>query len=161
MKDILEKLTSYNLFNYLLPGIIFAAMVSNLTTLKLIQTDIVVGVFVYYFLGLIISRVGSLLIEPFLIQIGFLKFAPYTDFMAASKNDPKIEVLSESNNMYRTFCAMLILTTIVKLYEYISAKFQFFVEHAPNILIITLLILFLFSHRKQTAYITKRVKEKK
>lgn len=161
MKDILDKLTSYNLFNYLLPGVIFAAMVSKLTDLTLIQTDIVIGVFVYYFLGLVISRVGSLFIEPLLKKIEFLKFASYEDFLVASKNDPKIEVLSESNNMYRTFCSMLLLTILAILYEYVAQQWQLLQEHTSSIILSALLILFLFAYRKQTTYIAKRIEKNK
>jgi hypothetical protein len=38
-------------------------------------------------------------------KISFLKFALYSDFVSASKNDTKLGVLSEADNMYRTFSA--------------------------------------------------------
>ena len=66
MKDLLEKLSSYNIFNYLLPGIVFVALADALTSFHFVQQDIVIGVFVYYFIGLIISRLGSIVIEPIL-----------------------------------------------------------------------------------------------
>jgi hypothetical protein len=161
MKDVLDKLTSYNLFNYLLPGIVFAAMVSNLTTWNLIQADIVIGVFVYYFIGLIISRVGSLFVEPLLKKVKFIKFTPYADFIAATKNDPKIEVLSESNNMYRTFCSMFIIAIVLMLFEYVSSKYLFLQENSRNLMIVVLFFIFLFSYRKQTSYIAKRIEKNK
>lgn len=161
MKELLDKLTSYNLFNYLLPGVIFAALLTALTSLKIIQSDIVVGVFVYYFLGLIVSRIGSLIIEPLLKKSGFLKFAPYVDFLDASKNDPKIEILSESNNMYRTFCAVFVLVGFVKIYDCLSGYLPILAALAPYILLISLSILFLVAYKKQTNYITQRVAAKK
>ena len=105
MKDLLDKLSSYNIFNYLLPGVLFAVFIDELTPLRIVQKDIVVGVFVYYFLGSIVSRIGSLIVEPLLREIGFVAFTKYEDFVRASKVDEKIEVLSEANNMYRTICA--------------------------------------------------------
>lgn len=77
MKDILEKLTSYNLFNYLLPGAIFAVIAEHVTRFSFKQQDIIIGAFVYYFIGLVISRVGSLVIEPILKWVGFVRFAEY------------------------------------------------------------------------------------
>ena len=112
MKDLLDKLSSYNLFNYLLPGVLFAAFVDALTPLKVLQKDIVVGMFVYYFLGSVVSRVGSLFVEPILRKTGFVKFAPYEDFVKASKADPRLEILSEANNTYRTLCAMFLSVSI-------------------------------------------------
>lgn len=66
MKEILDKLTSYNLFNYLLPGVVFAVLASKVTRFTLIQQDLVAGAFLYYFIGLVISRFGSLILEPIL-----------------------------------------------------------------------------------------------
>jgi len=85
MKDLLDKLSSYNIFNYLLPGIIFVVIAEKLTSFSFIQDDIIFGIFLYYFIGLVISRIGSLLIEPSLKKIRFLTFAPYSEFVTASK----------------------------------------------------------------------------
>lgn len=157
MKDLLDKLSSYNIFNYLLPGIIFAVLVEKLTSLKLIQQDIVVAVFFYYFLGSVISRIGSLLVEPALKKIGFIKFADYPDFISASKVDQKIELLSEANNMYRTFIAMLVLIAVVKAYDYVEKIYAIVAVLSPYCVLVGLIALYLFSYRKQTQYITKRV----
>lgn len=157
MKDILDKITSYNLFNYLLPGVLFVAILDKFTIYSLTQENLIVGAFVYYFVGLVISRFGSLIIEPFLQSIYFLKFADYPDFVVASKIDQKIEAFSEVNNMYRTFTAMFVLLLMLKGYEFLSVKIQILNEHNFLILVLTLLIMFLFSYRKQTNYITKRI----
>jgi hypothetical protein len=98
LKDLLSKLSSYNLFNYLLPGIIFVVLAKELTRFFFVQDDIILGAFLYYFIGMVISRFGSLIIEPLLKKISLLKFADYGDFVTASKKDEKIELLSEVNN---------------------------------------------------------------
>ena len=85
MKDLLEKLSSYNIFNYLLPGVVFVAISSSLTGYSLIQDDIVIGVFLYYFIGLVISRIGSILVEPVLKGLGFLHFSEYRDYSGCQK----------------------------------------------------------------------------
>lgn len=158
MKDILSKLSSYNLFNYLLPGIIFVILCERFTRYTFIQPDIIIGVFLYYFIGLVISRFGSLVIEPVLRRVSFLKFADYKDFVVASKADGKLEVLSEVNNTYRTLCSLFVLLVLLKVYELIEIKFAELKEWSGAVLVVLLLIMFLFSYRKQTAYITKRVK---
>ena len=66
MKDLIDKLSSYNIFNYLFPGVLFAALGDRLTSYSLLIDDIMVGVFIYYFIGLVISRLGSLFLEPLL-----------------------------------------------------------------------------------------------
>lgn len=156
MKELLDKLTSYNLFNYLLPGIIFVSIEKEFTPYSLIQENIIIGAFIYYFIGLVISRFGSLIIGPLLKKIKFIKFIPYPDFISASKKDSKIEILSETNNMHRTFISMLILLLIVKLYGSFGPIFPR--EYNSYILIILLLIIFLFSYKKQTQFIIDRIK---
>ncbi len=158
MKDILSKLSSYNLFNYLFPGILFAIAAGKITHYSLIQQDVVIGVFLYYFIGLVVSRFGSLVIEPILRKTSFLRFADYGDFVAASKKDEKLELLSEVNNTYRTLCSLFTLLLLLKLYEVIETKIPFLAEWNALVLLVLLLIMFLFSYRKQTGYITKRIK---
>jgi len=161
MKEILEKITTYNLFNYLFPGVLFAVALDELTSYSIHQENIVVGAFVYYFAGLVVSRFGSLIVEPFLKKIGFLKFVPYKDFVAASKADPKIEILSEANNMYRTFTALFVLLGILKIYELISINLLIPNEWSLFFLIVLLLVMFIFSYKKQTRYISERVNKTK
>ena len=155
MDKLLEKLTSYNLFNYLLPGIIFSVLLEKTTTYSIIHKDIMIEAFLAYFIGLVISRVSSIIIEPLLKKIKFVKFADYQDFVLASESDKKIELLSESNNMYRVFISLFFILTIIILYE----KFlqNIITGYTSYIVIIGLLILFLFSYRKQTSYITQRI----
>jgi hypothetical protein len=157
MKELLDKLSSYNIFNYLLPGIVFVVILSKTSNLNLLQSDIITGVFLYYFIGLIISRVGSLFIEPFLKWVKFLKFSEYKKFVNASKQDSKIELFSEINNVYRTFCSLFLMLALAKFYETILLKLSFFEKYSGFVIILVLLLLFLFSYRKQTNYITKRV----
>lgn len=158
MKELLEKISSYNLFNYLLPGIVFAVLLGIITSYSLLQENIIVGAFLYYFIGMVISRFGSLVIEPFLRKISFLKFADYKEFVAASKKDEKIELLSEVNNTYRTICSMLILLIMLKIYESIEIQLPALKSCSTCILIVLLLFMFLFSYKKQTNFITKRIK---
>jgi len=159
MKEIIEKLSSYNLFNYLFPGILYVIIVKKITTYNLIQENILIGVFLYYFIGLVISRIGSLLIEPILKKIAV--FADYSDFISASKEDNKIELFSEVNNMYRTLISLFVVILVSKLYDILSNNYNFLKIVLPYLLVIALLILFVFSFKKQTAYIVKRVNNHK
>ncbi len=161
MKELLDKLSSYNIFNYLLPGVLFTVILKSLTQYDFTQENIIIGAFVYYFIGLIVSRIGSLVIEPILRKTRFLRFSKYSDFISTSKKDDKIEVLSEVNNMYRTICSLLLLILILKLFEWGCTKMDFLKNYDNHILIVLLLGIFLFSYRKQTDYVRKRVENNK
>lgn len=161
MSEILEKLSSYNLFNYLFPGALFVALSGQVSTRDFTQDDILIALFTYYFIGLVISRFGSLLLEPFLKKIKFLNFANYNSYLSALEKDKKINELSEANNMYRTLCSLFICLLGLIALDSIVAKFPEVESIISHIGIITLLILFLFSYRKQTNYINKRVQASK
>jgi hypothetical protein len=157
MKEILEKISSYNLFNYLLPGTVFVFVLARISEHNFVQKDILIGAFFYYFIGLIISRIGSILVEPLLKKLKFLKFAEYSDFVIYSKKDDKIDVLSETNNMYRTIIALVVSLFLIKFFDWIIAKLGISDIWQSIIALTFMLVLFLFSYRKQTAYITKRI----
>lgn len=157
MKELLDKISSYNIFNYLFPGVVFVVILSKISSYNLVQSDIITGALLYYFIGLIVSRVGSLFIEPFLKWLRFLKFSDYSKFVAASKVDSKIELFSEVNNMYRTLCSLFFLISLAKVYETYLSGLSFFKNYGAILIIALLLLLFVFSYRKQTNYITKRV----
>lgn len=108
-----------------------------------------------YFIGLLISRISSVIIEPILKKVKFVKFADYKDFVLASENDNKIELLSESNNMYRVFISLFVVLIIINIYEQLLQ--QLLGEYTNFVVTVLLLLLFLFSYRKQTNYITQRI----
>lgn len=161
MEKVIDKLTSYNLFNYLLPGVLFAVVLERITQYTLMHENIIIAAFVYYFVGLIVSRFGSLVVEPFLKWVHFLEFAPYPDFVAAAKEDPKINTLSETNNMYRTFVSVMVLLAAAKGYEWLSYKTPFFAEHGILIGFLVLFGMLLLCYRKQTSYVRRRIERSK
>ncbi len=156
MKEIFSKISSYNLFNYLFPGVIFSVFIAQITSYKITFNNVIIDFIIFYFIGLVISRIGSLIIEPLLIKIKYLKFASYDKFIQKSLIDEKIEILSEQNNMYRNLCTSFILIFLLKLYEIVETYFQF-KEYTIFIIVTTLLIIFIFSYRKQTKYIRERI----
>lgn len=161
MKEIVDKISSYNLFNYLFPGILFVIFLREITNYNLVQEDFIIGAFLYYFIGLVISRFGSLIISEILQKLKFIKFADYKDFIFASDKDQKIELFSEINNMYRTIISFLTLLLLAKLYEMFSNWIGISQMLSYILLIIVLIILFVFSYKKQTGFVVKRVASRK
>jgi magnesium-transporting ATPase (P-type) len=157
MKEILEKISSYNIFNYLLPGALFGFWANNEYNLSM-PSDILTNAFVYYFLGMIISRVGSLIIAPILKKLKITKFEDYKKFVKASKKDEKIDLLSEVNNMYRTIIALIVVVGFLKFYNWLEIKIHWLTNWNITIGLVFLLVLFILSYQKQTKFITKRIK---
>lgn len=158
MGDVLSKISSYNVLNFLLSGIVFGTLASDILQRPLVHRDALRDAFLYYFLGLVVSRVGSLIVEPILRSKASLKFADYEDFVKASRKDPKLEVLLEINNMYRTLVSAFSLLLLLALYVRIERALPFIRAWDSVLAAVLILVIFLFSYRKQTSYISRRVK---
>jgi hypothetical protein len=159
LSELLDKLSSYNLFNYLLPGAVFAYFAESSFAIELVPNDLVTAAFVFYFLGVVISRFGSLVLEPLLKKIRVVKFEPYNSFLAACEKDAKIEVLVEAANMYRTFISAMLLLLLFAAYTKVETLYPSLSEWRSLIGATALTIVFLFAYKKQTAYIASRVRK--
>ncbi len=157
MKEIIDKISSYNLFNYLFPGIVFVILLDQVTNYDLIIENNFLGAFLYYFIGLVISRIGSLILEPIFKKIKIMKFSSYSDFLIASKNDDKISLFSEINNTYRTLSSTFFCLLILVIYEKFGSSFFQSTGIEKYFLVVGLFALFILSYRKQTEYINNRI----
>ncbi len=159
MREIIDKISSYNLFNYLFPGILFVVLLQKFTSYNLLQEDIVEGVFLYYFIGLLINRIGSLIVEPILTHFKFIKFRPPEEYRRASKLYPKIEIFSEINNMFRGMCATFLALIVLVISEQLGLEVK--ISYMPDkiIIILLLFIILLFSYRKQTKIMLDRIED--
>ena len=88
-------LSHYNLFNYLFPGSIYVIAVNHFTRLTLPTKNLWESFFLFYVIGLTISRIGSILVKPYLIEKlpCYPQEKEYGDFIEATKQDPKIDIL--------------------------------------------------------------------
>ncbi|MCZ7603145.1 MAG: hypothetical protein M5R37_09765 [Melioribacteraceae bacterium] len=165
MKELIDKISSYNIFNYLFPGVIFILFTNQFTDYNIQSDNIILDLFLYYFVGLVISRIGSLIIKPLLEKMKIINFKDYGDFIEASKKDSKIELYSEINNMYRTLISTFFMLLFIKGINLLQVSVSLGSEWLITIIAVSLLILFVFAYRKQTDFIKKRVvhasKEKK
>lgn len=154
MEGLLEKISSYNIFNNLFPGALFVYLLERSTSVILSVDDIVKNIVLYYFIGLIIGRIGSILFEPLLKLIRVVRFVPYPEYLAASHKDSKIEILQETANMYRTLFSMSLLF-LLSLFAigFITDREYLFSKFAA----LFFLVIFIVSYIKQVRYIVSRV----
>ena len=157
MDKILDKISAYNIFTNLFPGVIYCFLTEKIFEIKLIQEDLVVSLFVYYFAGMVISRVSSVVIEPLLELTRFITFADYKHYIAASKEDQKIGELLETSNSYRSVVSLLLCLLATGGWNEVVTSFPCISNYSGYLLITSLSVLFLFAYRKQTQYIVVRV----
>ncbi|HBQ8024382.1 TPA: phosphohistidine phosphatase, partial [Klebsiella aerogenes] len=82
MDGLWEKISSYNIFNNLFPGALFVYLLERSTKVMLSTDDIIKNIVLYYFAGLIIGRIGSIIVEPLLKTIKLVKFTPYPEYIS-------------------------------------------------------------------------------
>ncbi len=161
MNDILAKISSYNIFNNLVPGAVLAFLLASFEIHTIDTKSIVTDLLVFYFIGLVISRVGSLVVEPVFKWIGFIKYAEYKDYLAANAKDEKIAVLLEENNQYRTFVSLILILAVVVAGKEAVRYFGISQNWVYAVITTMLFVIFAFSYRKQTSYIRRRVENQK
>lgn len=157
MDKFVDKLSSYNILNNIFPGIVFCSITSEFTNESFLKNNIIENLFLYYFVGMVLSRIGSIIIEPMFCKFKFVIFADYEKFIKAELKDNKISILSETCNVYRTMLATILMLIISKIYFVIAAKYEWITKCIIYIILIFLFILFGFSYRKQVSYVKKRV----
>lgn len=157
MSDIISKITSYNLFNNLVPGVVFSYAVSSLGITTIGTGNIPTDFIMFYFLGVMISRFGSLFVEPALRYMQIAIYSDYNSYLTACAEDKKIEILVEDNNQYRTYISLFVLLTIALSFDAISSNLGLTDISKKVVILIATLFLFIAAYRKQTFYIYRRV----
>lgn len=156
MEGFLNKISEYNLFNYLLPGFVFIFVVEKFYSFDFLHEVVLINLFVAYFLGMVLSRIGSIFIEKSFIAINFVRYAAYSDYLSAEKEDSKLKILVQENNTYRTFVAVFFILSSIALIQFIGGACQESLEIFEYCNLV-LLVMFSAAYRKQTSYIRTRV----
>lgn len=121
--------------------------------------------FIYYFIGLFVSRIGSLILEPAVQKINFINYAPYNDYVTAKAMDKDIETLLEVTNTYRTLAALFLFLALICVFYmifnflnyYLKNINQFMFIASETVLSIIFFICFLVSYKKQVECVKKRI----
>ncbi|MBR0492069.1 MAG: hypothetical protein IJJ82_08555 [Clostridia bacterium] len=153
MEKIIEKMEIYHFINHFLPGAVFVAIFNKIYENDFLDSNIIIAIIEYYFIGLVLSRIGSVVFQPVLRKIKIIKHADYNNYIKASKEDEKIDILQREANQYRTYIATFAILAIIQ--SYICIVDNTFA--ASLILFIGLTILFIFAYKKQISFIVERV----
>jgi len=161
VNSIIGKLSSYQILTNLLPGAFFVWLFRVMFDVDISSESVIEAVLIYYFVGFIINRVGSVVVGQVLKHkhFQFAEHRPHSDFIKAEKIDPKIGVLSEVNNCFRSFLTSVLVLPfaygVVRLYVISNWFATYWVWFA----ILFLIALFFFAHKKQTEFVSKRIQE--
>lgn len=164
LKVIVEKLSQYNILTNILPGTILCIVLTFCIGYNLLVTDNwYLQCVMFYFAGIVNNRFGSLAVEPLLKRLKILKFTSYKDYIKAESKDAKITILSTENNIFRSYISLCVLAILSLIFKILENNIEWIKncnsEYKMMTLLVLLLVIFVFSYRKQTSYVNKRINE--
>lgn len=159
MDKFFNKISEYHFIQTLVPGMIFTYCSKMFYGINFLIDKPIYDFIVILIIGLLISRIGSIVVEPILRKIKIINFCTYSDYIEASKKDSILKDLSETNNLYRAIIATFLVLPVERLYIFLRERFLWINEWSYLILSVLFIVLFIFSYRKQTKYIKERVDE--
>ena len=157
IQTFLERLSQYNILNYLLPGTILCVLLESTVPINIVPNNVFEALVVFYFIGLLNSRIGSLIVEPTLKFLSIIKFAPHKDFVKAENIDNKISILSQENNAFRSYSTVLLNVLLALIYNQTLRKYPWIDEYEIWIFLILATFILIWSYGKQTRYVKNRV----
>ena len=157
LEKIIEKISAYEILNNIIPGTLYVVLTEKLTSFT-IQTDNLWANFVlFYFSGLVIGRIGSLVIERFLKWKKRLQFESYEKYVNAEQKDEIVRELSTINNMYRTYTAVALSLFLTVAFSFLWEVIKGYDWSSPMIGCVILMTIFEKSYIKQTSYVASRI----
>lgn len=165
MSEALNKISAYEFFNVLFPGVLLWFYTINLFDVKIVPTDNIVSqslslLCTTYLVGLVVSKIGSLVLEPIAKKMKIVKW--HKDYYLAEKEDEKIKILLRDMNMYRSIMSLSFIALILTLCKYFlcgGIECNELLVRMTSIVFI--FVLFIVSYRKQSILITNRITESK
>ena len=158
LHQLIDKISQYNFLTNILPGAVLIMTLKYFVGYNFIIDGnwFLTGV-MFYFAGVVCNRFSSLLIKPMLEALHIVRPLPYKDYIAGEKKDTKILTLNTDNNAYRAYIAVFCISLLAYLYKHLLSRINFFIDYQWPIVIVLLILLFVFSYRKQTKYIKDRI----
>lgn len=157
MSNVIEKLDSYQIMTNLLPGTFIGIALEFILGMGITSPSVTEKIVIYYFIGLILNRIGSLVVNPILKKCRVIVEAPYQEYVKAVKEDSRIDILSETNNYFRTLLAGTILLLILYICMNSEIVWKWLVSNWRCSSLVCLIVLFVFAYRKQTDYVRRCV----
>lgn len=154
LKSLSEKLSAYQLFNFIYPGAVFLGILSYKGVPLGMLKEIWWFLLASYFLGMTISRFGSIAIESICLKFGWIEKYDIKRYADNIAKNSFTTILLELTNIYRTICSMgilLFLCTIFK-YQQDDKCCMLFVE-------VLFVLLFGISFIKQHHYLEDKLKD--
>ena len=167
MNTVIQKLGTYHILANLIPGAFFCLALDFLFGITLPVEGIGGYIIAYYFVGLIIGRIGALITKRVFTRkegtkkvcfTQFIEYVAYADYVEAETSSPKIAALSDTNECYRSLLTCVWLLPAVKGFYCLAQRFSLVSDYWMWVALPLLFGLFLWSYKEQAGFIKRRVK---
>lgn len=157
--SIVKGLSRYEILNNLIPGALLCYILGLLGYYH-VEGNVIVHFFAFYIVGVINSRVSSLVIEEIYKKIRIIKWKPYSSYNKAKQSRPFIATLQETANMYRSFTSVFFISLLAVLYKEVCEKYTWLDNNGYWIVLILIFVIYTLSYRKQVnKYVIKNIEE--
>ena len=161
LERIIERFSSYEVLNNIIPGAVYTIFTEKLTSFNIQTGNVWSDIILCYFIGLVIGRVGSLVVDRYLKWRKKLHAESHSEYVKAEQKDKLVRELSAINNMYRTFTAVALCLIFTVGFSLFWEEIQGCDCSKPVVIIIGFIILMIVfgkSYIKQTDYVASRVR---
>lgn len=155
METLIKGLGAYDLFVNLIPGVLWYLFSPDWFQQPFNSANGLELLIICYFFGIVLSRVGSLVIENFLKWRSWIFISDYTSFIKAEEMDEKVSKLERIGNLYRSLASMAIILCLIYTVNNLCGDSP--AGWYKPIVFLALAILFIFSFMKQKRYVAERV----
>ncbi|WP_281758033.1 hypothetical protein [Succinatimonas hippei] len=156
--SLIKIISRYEFLNNLIPGIILC-LIFKYIGYNFTDDNWLTNLVIYYFIGLVNSRISSLSIEYLCRKTSFIEWRNYSSYNNAKNKRPYLATMQEIANMYRSMASVFMITLLAILYKQIANYCLWLNNNGYWIICILLFVLFIFSYRKQVNYIVKNIDE--
>lgn len=154
LKSLSEKLSAYQLFNFIYPGAVFLGILHYKGMQLGVLSEIWWFLLASYFLGMTLSRFGSIVIEELCFKFKLINKYSIKSYSDCLSKDGFIGMLLELTNIYRTICSMGILLLIGTFFKYHQND-----KCCMIIIEVLFVLLFLISFIKQHHYLENKLND--
>ena len=153
MDEVIKKVSAYDQLNALIPGSALALSLKYFGYLDIDATNAPHLLVLAYILGLVGSRVGSLVLEPIANHRNWIK-RDYESYIKAQRDDDRLSTLTTIANMYRTLTGSTVVLAVLALGSLVPNDYRRWLYIGYGIVCF---LLFFCGWIKQERYVARRV----
>ena len=157
MKEFADVISSYRIVNNLIPGGALCVFSYYFIDNRVLFNNVFFNICLFYIVGIVIGRIGSVIVEKVCKDVGFIDRAKYEDFVEAEKSDTSLKTISEISDLYRNMISLCILLEIGCAISLCFNKQSLCLVETALLISVIVGALMLFAYKKQINYVRRRV----